>query len=29
MLEMVREESAGSDAPIAVFRPKPRVRRDK
>ncbi len=29
MLEMVREESAGLEAPIAVFRPKPRVRRDK
>ncbi|UCH51118.1 MAG: GTPase ObgE [Chloroflexota bacterium] len=28
-LEMVREESAGSGEPIAVFRPKPRVRRGK
>jgi GTP-binding protein len=29
MLEMVREETAGSEESIAVFRPKPRVRRDK
>jgi GTP-binding protein len=29
MLEMVREESAGLEAPIAVFRPKPKVRRVK
>jgi GTP-binding protein len=29
MLEMVREQLAGSEAPIAVFRPKPKVRRVK
>jgi GTPase len=29
MLGMVREETAGSEESIAVFRPKPRVRRDK
>ncbi len=29
VLEMVREESAGSEEPIVVFRPKPKVRRGK
>lgn len=29
MLEMAREQLAGSEAPVAVFRPKPKVRRVK